>query len=69
MHMQAALNMLKVLLAQLRGEERPKHLQRDSVLLEPMVKTMAMGARRASMLHGVCHAMTCHGSTHGDPKK
>jgi hypothetical protein len=29
------------------------------------VKTMAMGARRASMLHGVCHG----GSTHGDPNK
>jgi hypothetical protein len=42
----AALNILKVLIAQLRGEERPPHLRRDSVLSFPLSSSLEIDRRR-----------------------
>ena len=47
----AALNMLKVTLTRLRGEERPQHLQRESVL----ITSTKSDWETASTLHGVIH--------------
>jgi len=56
---QAALNILKLLVAKLRGDERPYSLRRDSVPREPSRTVFQKIAREtASALHGAC-AHTC----------